>query len=80
MLWNYNTDHVTPKLFLTSALCYKGPNESGREKGGREDGRGSGERMGNKERKGRREHRATRESGGTLGGWDRDRKRSKERI
>lgn len=76
MLWNYNTDHVTPKLFLTSALCYKGTNESGREKGGR----GRGERMGNKERKGRREHRAKRESGGTLGGWDRDRKRSEERI
>ena len=26
---------MTPKLFLTSALCYKGTKESGREKGRR---------------------------------------------
>lgn len=29
---------------------------------------------GTKKGRGRREHRAKRESGGTLGGWDRDRK------
>ena len=61
MLWDYNTDHVTPKLFLTSALCYKGTrNQEGRKEEERM-GRGRGERMGNKEKKGRREHRARRE-------------------
>lgn len=71
---------MTPKLFLTSALCYKGTKESGREKGRREDGKRKGRKNGNKEKKARREHRARRESGRTLGGWNRDRKRSEERI
>ena len=51
-----------------------------REKGRREDGKRKGRKNGNKEKKARREHRARRESGRTLGGWNRDRKRSEERI